>query len=76
MEIKPLAGYRYNSAKIGNLDDVVAPPYDVIGDSFQDELYRKHPNNVIRLILERMYPTDSAAENRYTRAAQTLADWK
>ena len=76
MEIKPLAGYRYNSAKIGNLDDVVAPPYDVIDDTFQDELYRKHPNNVIRLILEKMYPTDSAADNRYTRSAKTLEAWK
>ena len=76
MEIKPLAGYRYNSAKIGNLDDVVAPPYDVIDETFQDELYRKHPNNVIRLILEKMYPTDSAADNRYTRSAKTLEAWK
>ena len=76
MEITPLVGYRYNSAKISNLDDVVAPPYDVIDDTLQDQLYRKHPNNVIRLILEKMEPSDSAANNRYTRSAQTLADWK
>ena len=76
MEIKPLAGYRYNSAKINNLDDVVAPPYDVIDESFQEELYRRHPNNVIRLILEKMYPTDSEADNRYTRTAKTLTEWK
>jgi uncharacterized protein (DUF1015 family) len=76
MEIKPFAGYRYNLAKIGNLNDVVAPPYDVIDESFQDELYRRHPNNVIRLILEKMYPTDSAADNRYSRSANTLATWK
>jgi len=76
MEITPLAAYRYNPAKIANLDDVVAPPYDVIDDTFQDELYRKHPNNVIRLILEKMYPTDCEANNRYTRSAKTLADWK
>ena len=76
MEIKPFAGYRYNPAKIGNLNDVVAPPYDVIDESFQEELYRRHPNNVIRLILEKMYPTDSAANNRYTRTAKTLEAWK
>ena len=76
MEIKPLAGYRYNLAKIGNLDDVVAPPYDVIDESLQEALYRRHPNNVIRLILEKMYPTDCATNNRYTRTAQTLAEWK
>jgi len=76
MEIKPFAGYRYNLEKIGNLDDVVAPPYDVIDESFQDELYRRHPNNVIRLILEKMYPTDCEANNRYTRSAKTLETWK
>ena len=76
MEIKPFAGYRYNPEKIDNLDDVVAPPYDVIDETFQEELYRRHPNNVVRLILEKMYPTDSVANNRYTRTAKTLAEWK
>ena len=76
MEIKPLVAYRYNPAKITSLDDVVAPPYDVIDESLQDALYRKHPNNVIRLILEKMHPTDSTEDNRYTRTAQTLNEWK
>ena len=80
MEIKPFAGYRYHLEKInpggGNLDDIIAPPYDVIDDSFQEKLYQRHPNNVIRLILEKMYPTDSEADNRYTRTAKTLANWK
>ena len=76
MEIKPFAGYRYNLAKIGNLDDVTAPPYDVIDETFQDELYRRHPNNVVRLILEKMYPTDCEVNNRYTRSAKTLNAWK
>ena len=76
MEIKAFEGYRYNLEKIGNLDDVIAPPYDVIDESFQNELYRRHPNNVIRLILEKMYPTDSEADNRYTRTAQNLKTWK
>jgi len=76
MEIKPFAGYRYNPATVGNLDDVIAPPYDVIDETFQEELYQRHPNNVIRLILEKMYPTDSEVDNRYTRTAKTLESWK
>ncbi|MDR2115049.1 MAG: DUF1015 domain-containing protein, partial [Planctomycetaceae bacterium] len=43
MEIKPFLGYRYNTQKIKNLNDVVAPPYDVIDDTLQDELYSRHP---------------------------------
>ena len=76
MEIKPFAGFRYNLEKIGSLDDVVAPPYDVIDESFQDELYRRHPNNVVRLILDKIFPTDCEADNRYTRTAKTLEVWK
>jgi uncharacterized protein (DUF1015 family) len=75
MEIQPFTGYRYNLDKINNLDDVIAPPYDVIDDKLQDELYSRHPNNVVRLILNRITPTDGADDNRYVRAANTLSDW-
>ena len=76
MEIQPFAGYRYNKDKIENMDDVVAPPYDVIDDALQDELYARNPYNVVRLILDRMFPSDDAENNRYTRTARTLAEWK
>jgi uncharacterized protein (DUF1015 family) len=76
MEIKPFSGYRYNTQKIPQLTEVVAPPYDVIDETLQDELYAKHPNNVVRLILDKISPTDDAANNRYTRTARTLDQWK
>ena len=76
MEIKPIAGYRYDIAKIGNLDDVIAPPYDVIDEAFQEKLYQKHPHNVVRLILGKMFPNDSETDNRYTRTAKILDEWK
>ena len=74
--IQPFAAYRYNPARVGALSDVVAPPYDVISPEFQDELYAKHPNNVVRLILNKMLDTDDEANNRYTRSAKTLKEWK
>jgi uncharacterized protein (DUF1015 family) len=61
---------------VGSLGDVVAPPYDVIGPPLQDELYKKHPANVIRLILNRDEPLDDANNNRYTRAANFLRNWR
>ena len=54
--IQPLAAWRYNPARVGQLTDVIAPPYDVIDDQLQDELYAKHPNNVVRLILNKKDP--------------------
>ncbi|MDR1385978.1 MAG: DUF1015 domain-containing protein [Planctomycetaceae bacterium] len=75
-EIVPFAGVRYNLDKVGKLSEVIAPPYDVISPSMRDELYDQHPNNVIRLILDKIQPTDDQENNRYTRTAKTLADWK
>ena len=75
--IQPLAAWRYNPARVGQLTDVIAPPYDVIDDQLQDELYAKHPNNVVRLILNKKDPEhDTEQDNRYTRSARILKEWK
>ena len=74
--IQPFQGLRYNLAQVGSLSDVVAPPYNVISPEMQDALYAKHPNNVVRLILNKQNPTDDVQDNRYTRSARTLKEWK
>jgi uncharacterized protein (DUF1015 family) len=74
-DIRPFRGVRYDMAQVGALSDVVAPPYDVIDPALQDRLYEASPFNVIRLELNRAEPADSAASNRYTRAAGFLRDW-
>ncbi len=61
---------------VGSLSDVIAPPYDVIGPELQDELYKKHPTNVIRLILNREEAGDDEVSNRYARAARFLKNWR
>jgi len=73
--IEPFSGIRYNPAKVGDLNRVVAPPYDIISERLQEDLYRSHPNNVIRLELNREKPQDSEKENRYTRSAAYFKDW-
>jgi uncharacterized protein (DUF1015 family) len=75
-EIQAFHGLRYDLGHVGALSDVVAPPYDVIDASFQDELYKRHPANVIRLILNREEPGDADASQRYGRAAQFLRQWR
>ena len=76
-EIQAFRAIRYNLGRVGSLADVIAPPYDVINTELQDELYRKHPNNVVRLILNRQDPTtDDEQNNRYTRAKRFLKDWQ
>jgi uncharacterized protein (DUF1015 family) len=75
-DVQAFRGYRYDLGRVGNLSDVIAPPYDVIDASLQQSLYDRSPHNVIRLILNRETPGDTETDNRYTRAAQSLRDWQ
>lgn len=74
--IQAFQAIRYDLGHVGNLSNVVAPPYDVIDGALQDELYKKHPANVIRLILNRAEPGDQDQEIRYNRAARFLKNWQ
>lgn len=74
--IQAFRGLRYDLGHVGSLSDVIAPPYDVIDPTLQDQLYQRHPANVIRLELNRDEPGDDATSNRYTRAARFLRNWR
>lgn len=73
--IRAFQGYYYDSNLVGNLEDVVAPPYDVITSFEQEEFYNKSPFNIIRIILGKEEPGDGEVLNKYRRAAQYLQDW-
>jgi len=75
-QIAAFRGIRYDLGHVGSLSDVVAPPYDVISAELQEELYKKHPANVIRLILNRQEPGDDEVTSRYARAARFLKNWQ
>ncbi|TWU60047.1 hypothetical protein Poly51_03210 [Rubripirellula tenax] len=75
-QISPFAALRYNLDHVGALSDVIAPPYDVIDPALQDALYKKHPANVIRIILNRTEPGDTTGDEKYARAAKFVAQWK
>ncbi len=70
-DIQAFRAFRYDLGRVGNLSDVIAPPYDVIDAPLQEALYQRSLYNVVRLILTR----ETGAE-RYTKAAATLRDWQ
>jgi uncharacterized protein (DUF1015 family) len=74
-DIRAFRGWRYNLARVGELSAVVAPPYDVIGRELETELLARHPANVVRVELGKEASNDPGDE-RYTRAARHLHDWK
>ena len=73
--IFPFPGWRYDPGKV-DMAKVVAPPYDIISPEEQDKLYARDDRNVIRLIFGKTAPTDTPADNRYTRAASHLDAWR
>jgi len=75
-KIAPFRGILYNPGKVGDLNKVMAPPYDVISPSLQEALYQRHPNNMVRLILGRILPEDNAGNDRYSRAAADFKKWQ
>jgi uncharacterized protein (DUF1015 family) len=74
--IIPFKGILYNKEKIKDMKHVVAPPYDVISPSEQEELYKRHENNVVRLILGKESESDTIENNRYTRARDSFESWQ
>ncbi|PNX53570.1 MAG: hypothetical protein BV458_03850 [Thermoplasmata archaeon M9B2D] len=74
--IAPFKGIIYNKEKIKKLDDVMSPPYDIISETMQDELYKKNEYNFVKLILGRIFPDDTETNNRYTRAKKDFDAWQ
>jgi uncharacterized protein (DUF1015 family) len=75
VEVSPFKGLIYNQKKINKLDEVMSPPYDIISKEMQSELYKKHPQNFVRLILGKIKPDDSEEDNRYSRAKLLFSKW-
>lgn len=70
----PFRGIYYDPSTVKG-DDVVAPPYDIISPSLQDELYGRSPHNVVRIDFGKGFRDDTREQNRYTRAADFLSSW-
>lgn len=73
--VRPFRALRYDAGAVGDIERVVAPPYDVIDAAERARLMARHPANVVRLDLPMEEPGD-APDDRYRRAARTLAGWR
>ncbi len=83
--IYPFRALRYDPARV-TMEDVVTQPYDKITPAMQQRYYDASPYNLVRVILGKPEPGDTEpqeflppgeqAHNVYTRAAETLHDWR
>src|SRR6266702_4640565 len=75
-DVQTLRGIRYSSDTVGDLAQVVTPPYDVISEEDQARYYARSPYNIIRLELGKEETGDTSINNRYTRAAAIFGEWR
>ena len=63
-EIKPFRALRYDERQAGPLEDLIAPPYDVITPEERELYLAKSPHNVVHLTLPGRTPTQvGSSEN-------------
>lgn len=67
--LSPFPALRYTPSA-GKLEDVLAPPYDVIDADMAADLRSRNPRNSVRLILPEGDPT-----SKYERASSQLWTW-
>ena len=75
MQVGPFKAFRFDAGVVGNVGDCIAPPYDVINDTQQEQLYKKSKYNLVRIIKGQTKASDNSENNQYTRAADYLARW-
>ncbi|HWY18016.1 MAG TPA: DUF1015 domain-containing protein [Solirubrobacteraceae bacterium] len=69
-EIQPLRALHYDTAVVGSLADVTAPPYDVIDAEQRAALLARSPHNIVAIDLPEGEP------DRYAGAASLLETWQ
>lgn len=74
VEVKPLNAIVYNQDKV-KMQDVIAPPYDVILDDYREELYKRSEYNIVKLILAKGSKDLSDSNNRYDEAKKNFYNW-
>jgi uncharacterized protein (DUF1015 family) len=75
MQVKPFKAFRFNEAVVGDVGSCIAPPYDVISPSQQQQLHEKSKYNIVRIIKGNTSACDHENDNPYTRAADYFNSW-
>ena len=76
VQILPFAGWRFDLSQVGALSEVTAPANSLIDETLQRTLYRQHPCNAVRLVLNREEPGDTSPDDRCKRADDFWRLWK
>ena len=75
-EVQPFRGWRYDIGQVGALADVTAPANEIITVHQQQELYQRHPCNIVRVLRNRSEIGDQDGDVRHERAADFMRHWR
>ena len=72
---RPFRGWKYNPDVVGNLAEVVCPPYDLITPEMQESLRQRNPYNVVHLEAGEGLDWTVPGGNLYRGATALFEDW-
>ena len=79
-DVRPFQALHYDLGKVGSLDGVAAPPYDVIDAAGRARLLERSPYNAVAIDLPKPFdPADPASDpsgDPYEEAARRIDAWR
>ncbi|HEU4462228.1 MAG TPA: DUF1015 domain-containing protein [Solirubrobacterales bacterium] len=79
-EVLPFKALHYDLGKVGSLDAVAAPPYDVIDAAQRRALLERSPYNAVAIDLPKPFdpadPDSDPSGDPYAEAAARIGSWK
>ena len=79
-DVQPFEALHYDLGKVGSLDAVAAPPYDVIDAAGRAALLARSPYNAVAIDLPKPFdpadPDSNPSGDPYAEAAERIAAWR
>jgi uncharacterized protein (DUF1015 family) len=78
-DVQPFKALHYDLDKVGSLDAVASPPYDVIDAAGRARLLERSPYNAVAIDLPKPFDTADQADisrDPYEQAARTIDAWR
>ena len=79
-DVQPFKALHYDLGKVGSLDAVASPPYDVIDAAGRARLLERSPYNAVAIDLPQPFdpadPASPAGGDPYEGAARTIDAWR
>ena len=74
-DVRPFHGIRYALSVVGDMTDVVCPPYDIISLDEEKSLIEGSSYNAVQIELRQEQPGEAHDDTRYDRAASLFRRW-